>query len=553
MTDEQQGLISAIVRFSLRFRGSVIALSCLLLGYGIYTLSQAQYDVFPEFALPQVVIQTEAPGLAPEQVEVLVTQPIENAINGVPGIQALRSSAIQGLSVVTVTFHPGSDIYRDRQGITERLSVVTTRLPKGVQAPVMTPLTSSTSVVGVIGLTSEKASLIKLRSIADWTVKPRLLAVPGVAKVAVFGGSVKQLQIQVDPERLIRYNLAIQDVLSAARRSTGVLGAGFVDTDNQRIVFQTQGQSLTPVQLSGTVLRYQDGASVTLGDVGRVAEAPEPPIGAALINGQPGVQLVVSTQLGANTLEVNQRLDRALTELDPALRSQDVTLIPDIFRPARFIRTAVHNVKTSLVIGAVLIVAVLSLFLFNIRTATISCTAIPLSLLAAVVVLQKLGLSLNTMTLGGLAIAIGEVVDDAVIDVENILRRLRENRSRIHPLPALRVVLDASIEVRSAVVYATLAVVLVFLPILTMSGLAGRLFGPLGIAYILAILASLFVALTVTPALCLVLLGRRDLQEKEPPAVRLLKKGYRSLLIQVERSPVQSWPGLPRLRLWAWR
>lgn len=528
-------MLTAIVRFSLRFRGVVMALACAWLGYGLYTLSRATYDVFPEFAPPQAVIQTEAPGLSPEQVEVLITRPIENAVNGAVGIESLRSGSIQGLSVVTVTFRPNSDIYLDRQMVAERLASVSGQLPAGVAAPVMTPLTSSTSVVLAVGLTSETRSLMELRSLADWTVKQRLLAVPGVAKVAVFGSDVKQLQIQMQPDRLIQYNLAIEDVLRTARKATGIRGAGVIDTDNQRIVLRSEGQSLTPNQLASTVLMYHDGATITLGDVARVVEAPAPPIGAAAIMGRSGVILMISAQYGSNTLQVSRRVEQALEELRAGLIAQDVVLYPGLFRPANFIDTAISNIRSSLLIGALLVVIVLFLFLFNFRTAAISCTAIPLSLLASVEILQQLGVSLNTMTLGGLAIAIGEVVDDAVIDVENILRRLRENRQMETPQPVFRVVLDASVEVRSAVVYATFAVVLVFIPILTLSGLAGRLFAPLGLAYIFAILASLLVALTITPALCLVVLGRRNMQEDAPPLVRWLKARYSALLLRIER------------------
>ena len=537
MTRQDTGILSAIVRFSLRFRGVVLALTFLLAGYGAYTLSKARYDVFPEFAPPQVVIQTEAPGLSPEQAEMLVTQPVENAVNGVAGIEALRSGTIQGLSVVTVTFTPGSNIFLDRQLVAERLSTLSGRLPRGVQAPVIAPLTSSTSVVLAVGLTSPKLSLMELRTIADWTVRQRLLAVPGVAKVAVFGGEVRQLQVQLRPDQLVRYNLSIDDVLAAARRATGVRGAGFIDNENQRIVLQSEGQSLTPAELERTVVVHQNGSNVTLADVARVVEAPEPPIGAAAIMGKPGVQLVVSEQYGANTQEVTARVEGALAELRPVLEAQGAELHGGIFRPANFIRTATRNVRSSLLIGAALVIIVLFLFLFNLRTAAISCSAIPLSLLAAVSVLEHLGFSLNTMTLGGLAIAVGMVVDDAIIDVENILRRLRENRTPAVPRPVLKVVFDASLEVRSAVVYATFAMTLVFIPVLTMSGVAGRLFAPLGIAYILATLASLLVALTVTPALCLVLLGRQELPEKEPPVVRRLKERYSSLLAGVERHP----------------
>ncbi len=536
MNNDHTGILSAIVRFSLRYRGVIIALACLLAGYGIYTLTQAKYDVFPEFAPPEVVIQTEAPGLAPEQVEVLVTRPIENAVNGVTGVSSLRSSSLQGLSSVTVVFQQDSDIYRDRQLVAERLSSLAGELPQGVQAPVMTPLTSSTGVVRVIGLTSETRSLMEVRTIADWTVKPRLLSIPGVAGVVIFGEGVRQVQIQVEPGKLIARNLAIEDILAAARRATGVRGAGFIENENQRIVLRTEGQSLSARQIAKTVLLRRGGANVLLGDVSRVIDAQEPPIGAGLINGQPGMVILVLGQYGSNTIEASRGVDLALDELRPALDREGVVLHPDIFRPASFIRTALQNIRSSLLIGAGLVVVVLVLFLFNMRTAAISLTAIPLSLLAAVTVLERLGLSLNTMTLGGLAIAIGQVVDDAVIDVENILRRLRENRGLENPRSVFSVVLDASLEVRHPVVYATFAVALVFVPVLTLSGLAGRIFAPLGIAFITATLFSLFVAMTLTPALCLVLLGR-GVPEKEPPLIRRLKSRYESLLRRIEKYP----------------
>src|ERR1700704_1880725 len=531
-------MLNAVVSFSIRFRGIVIALACALLGYGIFSLIRSPFDVFPDFAPPQVSVQTEAPGLSPEQVEVLVTQPVENAINGVPGIESLRSRSIQGLSDTTVVFRSGTDIYRDRQFVAERLSTVASALPTGVQAPLMTPLTSSTAWVMEVDFTSDSQSLMAVRAIADWTIKPRLLAVSGVAGVEIIGGEVRQLQFQFDPQRLIQYGVNVEDVIAAARQATGVRGGGFVDTPNQRIVLQTEGQSVTPAQLARTVLVHHNGTNVTLGDVARVQDAPAPQIGAASVRGKRGVSLIVDAAYGANTLQVTQGIDRALADLRPSLEAQGITIYPDVLRAADFIEVALHNVRDSLYIGAILVVVVLFLFLFNLRTAAISCTAIPLSLLAAVIALEKMGLSLNTLTLGGLSIALGEVVDDAVIDVENIYRRLRENRSSSNPRSLFQVVFDASIEVRRAVVYATFAVILVFFPVLTMSGLAGSLFGPLGIAYIWAILASLVVALTVTPALSLVMLGGRDLPPQEPPIIHWLKQGYRVLLLQVEKVPL---------------
>ncbi len=537
MSAEPSGPQAALIRFSIRFRGVVIALACIVLGYGVYVVQRSKYDVFPEFAPPQVVIQTEAPGLSPEQVEVLVTQQIENVINGTPGVATLRSASIQGLSVITATFEPGSDLYRDRQLVAERLAEETSQLPVGVQSPSMSPLTSSISTVLVVGLTSTTRSLMELRTIADWTIRPRLLAVPGVAKVAVFGGDSKSIQVQVDPDQLIRFGLGLNDVVNAAARATGIRGAGFIDTANQRIVFQSEGQSITPDDLAHTVLVNQGGASVTLANVADVVEAPEPPIGGAAIDGTPGVQLVTSEQYGANTAEVTKRIEAALADLHESLRLDAVELHPDIFRPANFIDVATANVRSSLLLGALLVIAVLFLVLFNVRTAAISCISIPLSLLSAVIVLYSFGVTLNTMTLGGLAIAIGVVVDDAVIDVENVLRRLRENAKRRKPRQGARVVLDACLEVRGAVVYATFAVILVALPVLALPGLAGRLFGPLAVAYALAVLASLLVALTVTPALSMLLLARPGMKATEPPVLRWSRQRYENVLRRISRRP----------------
>lgn len=528
-------MLSSIVRFSIRFRGIIVALACVLFAYGIYTLAGARYDVFPEFAPAQVVIQTQAPGLSPEQVEVLVTQPIENVINGVVGISSMRSKSMQGISVITVTFKAGSGIYRDRQLVAERLPSISGDLPSGVKPPVMTPLTSSTSVIMAVGMTSDSLSLMKLRTEADWTVKPGLLAVPGVAKIAVYGGEVKEFQVQVNPDKLLRYGLSVNEVEKTAENATGVRGAGFVDTENQRITIRTEGQSLTAAELGNTVVRQRNGADLFLKDVARVVKAPEPQIGTAQIMGHPGVLLIISAQYGANTLRVTREVDSALNRMSGPLTKRGVVLHRNLFRAARFINTAVENMRASLLLGGLLIVVVLLLFLFNLRTAAISLTVIPLSLLTAVIVLQSLGYSLNTMTLGGLAIAIGEVVDDAVIDVENILRRLRENRDSGSAKTVFRVVLDASVEVRSAVVYATFAVALVFVPVLTMTGLAGRLFSPLALAYIFSILASLLFALTVTPALCYFLLGRFSSADVEPAFTRRIRILYLSVLEIVER------------------
>jgi CzcA family heavy metal efflux pump len=522
-------MLKSIVAFSIRFRGIVIALACLALGWGVYVTLHARLAVLPEFSPPQVVIQTEAPGLSSEQVEALVTQRLENALNGLSGLEYIRSESIQGLSVVTLGFHAGDDIFRARQLVGERLLQTAGEMPQGVAVPVMAPLTTATSWVQTVALTSRARPLMDLWTFAYWTLRLRLLAVPGVAKVAIYGGGVRQLQIQVEPARLLAYHLSIDDVLAAARRSTAVAGAGFVDTANQRIVLQTRGQSLSPEELGSVVLRYHRGAGVRLDDVARVRWASKPPIGYATIMGHPGVILQVSGQYGANTLQVSEGLDRALRALAPEFRAQDITLHPAIFRADTVVETAIGNIRSSLLIGAVLVAIVLTLFLYDLRSAFISLTAIPLSLLIAVIVLDARGFTLNAITLGGLAIAIGEVVDDAIIDVENILRRLRLNRAEAHPRPVFDVILDASLEVRSAVVYATFVVAAVFIPLLAMSGVAGRIFAPLGWAYIFAVLASLGVALTLTPALCFILLPG-DRHQHETAFVGSLKSVHRRWL-----------------------
>lgn len=530
-------MLQLLVRFSIRFRGAVIALACLLIGYGIYAVTRSKYDVYPEFAPPLVEIQTEAPGLSPEEVEMLVTRPIENAINGVSQLESIRSKSVQGLAIVTAIFEERSDVFRARQAVAERLGELAGEMPQSVKPPVMEPLTSAASLVLVVGLTSDTRSQMDLRTFADWTLRPRLIGVPGVAKAVVFGGEVRQLQIQVLPDRLAAFGLSITDVLAAARASTGIRGAGFVESAAQRIVLQTQGQALTAGELGEVVLAHSNGVTVRMKDAARVADGAEPKVGDAAIDGTPGVMIEVSGQYGSNTLDVTAALAKALDEMRPAIAAQGIVLHDRVFRPADFIETSIRNINQSLILGAILVALVLFIFLMNIRTAFISLTAIPLSLLLAIAGLQWLGFTLNTLTLGGLAIAIGEVVDDAIIDVENILRRLKENRRLGNPQTAFRVVLDASLEVRGAVVYATFVVALVFLPVLTMSGVQGRLFAPLAIAYIFAILASLLVALTLTPALSLALLPPVVDRTKEARPIAALKERYRNLMRQVMEKP----------------
>lgn len=527
-------MMSALVRFSIRFHGVIIGLAMLIVLYGSYSLTQSNLDVFPEFSPTQVVIQTESPGFSADQVETLVTQPIENNIAGSVGVINLRSQSIPGLSIVTVIFDEKTNIYRNRQLIAEQLSKLSAQLPAGI-VPNITPLTSSASTVLGFGVTSKTLSLMELRTIVDWHITPHMMAIPGVADVNVFGGQVRQFQIKIDPEKLKLYQLNIQDVVLAAQQATGVLGAGYMQNANQRIILNTRAQSTTPAQLANVTLIRKQGRTISLGDVAEVVEGPAPSISAAAINGETGVYLSVQGQLGANTHGVTKAIEAALADIKPTLKTQQVTLHEGLFRPANFIETAIHGVRTDIMIGSILVISVLFLFLFNVKTALISATAIPLSLLTAIVVMQQYGMGINIMVLGGLAIALGEVVDDAIIDTENIFRRLRENRLLATPLPIHQVVYQASMEVRSSVVYATIIVALVFLPLLTLSGVAGKLFAPLGYAYIAAIMASLLVALTLTPALCYLLLGRANLVSEDSPVIQWIKNRYVNLLSRIER------------------
>jgi CzcA family heavy metal efflux pump len=523
-------MLTGLVRGSIRHRTVVLGLAAVLVVIGADTLRRAPLDVFPEFAPPQVSIQTEAPGLSPEQVELQVTKPIEDAINGVQGIAAVRSQSIQGLSVVTAVLAERVDIRQARQGLAERLGEVVARLPATVEPPVLTPLTSSSSTVLVVGITSDSVSPMDQRSFADWVLRPRLLAVPGVSKVAVFGGEVRQLQVQLDPERLRLHGVGIAEATEAARRSSGLRGGGVMDQSSQRLTVRTEGQAVTPEVLAATVVREREGSVLRLGDLGRVTHGPETRFGEGGVNGERGLVIVVSGQLGANTKVVAGRVEAVLERLRPTIAAAGLELHPGLFRPAEFIDLALRNITTSLLLGAVLVSVVLLLFLADARAAAISLTAIPLSLLAAILTLEYLGFGINTLTLGGLAIALGEVVDDAIIDVENIARRLRLNRASPAPRPAARVVLDASLEVRSSVVYATFVVALVFIPVLLLTGVQGALFRPLALSYILATLASLVVALSVTPAMTLLLLGSHEGRTGEAPVLAWLKRRYRRAL-----------------------
>ncbi len=536
--------MSWLIQTSLQFRLLVVVLAVVLVVVGVRTSDSVPLDVFPEFAPPLVEIQTEAPGISTEDVESLITVPIENAVNGIPFVQTVRSKSVLGLSSTRLIFEPGTDLLTARQLVQERLALAARTLPMVARPPVILPPLSSLSRCLKIGLWSDSQSQMEMTVLTKWTIRPRLMAVAGVANVAVWGEKDPQLQVIVDPDRLRANNVTLDTVLQTVRDATAVGAGGFVDTANQRLALRHVPAVYSPEQLGEIVIAFRPtttttnlgstraaapGTPLRIKDVAEILYDYAPPIGNAIINSRPGLLLIVEKQPWANTLDITRNVEKAMEELRPAMGP--VQFDTTVFRPATFIERALANLSHSMLIGCVLVVIVLLLFLFDWRCAVISATAIPLSLLTAVMVLYYRGGTVNTMVLAGLVIALGEVVDDAIIDVENIMRRLRLNATLEKPRGAFQVVLDASLEVRSAVVYATVIVVLAFLPVFFLTGLAGSFFRPLASAYILAILASLAVALTVTPAMSLMLLPvSASKRSGDGPLVRALKMIYRRVL-----------------------
>lgn len=520
-------MMSWLITTSLRMRVLIVALALLLTYVGMRTTQMAAFDVFPEFAPPLVEIQTEAPGLSTEEVESLVTVALKNALHGAPWVKTIRSQSVLGLSSVVLIFEPGTDLLRERQMVQERIAVEAARLPSVAHAPVMLSPLSSTSRALKIGVTSKKLSQMEMTELAKWTIRPRLMSVPGVANVAIWGQRDRQYQVLVDPARLRAHELTLDAVVRAAGDAVVVSGGGFIDSPNQRLAVRHLSPVIDAEDLARTVVVFRNGASIRLGDVAEVRIDHPAPIGDAVINDVPGLLLIVEKQPWGSTLSVTRDVEAALEALKPGLK--DIEMDPTIFRPATFIERSLVNLRHALLLGCGLVVVILFAFFFEWRAAFISLITIPLSLLAAGIVLHFLGGTINTMVLAGLVIAVGVVVDDAIIDVENIQRRLRLNRLSPTPLPLFKVVLDASLEVRSAVVLASFIVILVFVPVFFLPGLAGSFFRPLALAYVLAILASMFVALTLTPALSLMLLPRA-VESARSPLSQWLQRRYRALL-----------------------
>ncbi|QEG01522.1 Cobalt-zinc-cadmium resistance protein CzcA [Stieleria maiorica] len=517
-------MLNAIIRFALRQRLLVIAVALLLVGYGTWQATQSQIDVFPDLNRPRVVIMTEAPGLAPEEVETLITFPIETTMNGANGVQAVRSSSGVGISVIYVEFDWGTDIYNDRQIVNERLQLVQERMPDGVK-PTLAPISSIMGQILMLGMWSDdrETEPLELRTLGDWVVRQRLLTIPGVSQVFTMGGGRKQFQVLVDPDAMLRYGVTLHEVKEAVQNSNENATGGYLDEQGpNELLVRALGRVKSIGDLQKVVVTMREGRPIALAQIARVVEGPQVKRGdsSAFVRGNegnfsggPAVILTINKQPGADTRRVTDDVMAAIDELRPSLPS-DLRIEP-LYTQKSFIDRAIENVVEALRDGGILVVIILFLFLMNFRTTFITLTAIPLSLLMSIIVFSFFGLSINTMTLGGFAVAIGELVDDAIVDVENIFRRLKENRSRTNPKSPLLVVFQASVEIRNSIVFGTMIVILVFVPLFALSGMEGRLFAPLGVAYIVSIVSSLLVSLTVTPVLSYWLLGSRKLTAHE--------------------------------------
>ena len=518
--------MNAIIRFSLRNRLVILTLAIVTMVFGSMVLASLPIDIFPNLTRPRVVVMTEAAGLAPEEVETLITFPLETALNGATGVEAVRSSSGIGLSIVYVEFGWNMDIYLARQIVSERLATVAGRLPEGVK-PEMTPISSIMGQIMMVGMWSKDGttSPMEIRTLADWVVRQRLLTISGVAQVINMGGDRKQYQVLVDPQSLLSRGVTLAEVEAALRQSNSNATGGYIDQGSMEFLVRGLGRSVTKEDIALSVVKDMAGRAILVQDVARVVEGAQIKRGDSSVNGFPAVVLTIGKQPQADTRALTAKIQQAIDELRPSLPA-DIVLDASVFQQRTFIDLGVRNVMEALRDGAILIVIVLFLFLLNFRTTFITLTAIPLSIIITGLVFKVFGLSINVMTLGGLAVAMGELVDDAIVDIENVFRRLKENANSPHPKPPLDVIYEASVEIRGAIVFGTMLVILVFVPLFALSGIEGRLFTPLGIAYIVSILASLLVSLTVTPVLASYLLvGSKATQhEGDGLVLRVLKR-----------------------------
>jgi len=529
-------MLNKIIQWSLHNRLLVMITASALLIYGGVVALRSPVDVFPDLTAPSVTIVTESHGLAPEEVEALVTLPIEAAMNGTAGVHRVRSNSAIGISLVFVEFEFGTDIFRARQLVTEKLQQI--RVPEGVSPPLLGPISSTMGEIMMLSMTGTATSSMDVRSLADWVVRPRLLGVAGVSQVVIIGGEKKQFQVLVDPAKLADHGLTLEQVTEAVAAANANAAGGFLERPHEEFLIRGRARVNSTGDIANSVIAVRNGAPILVGNVATVQLGPAQRRGDGGFNMQPAVVATIQKQPNANTLEVTKAIEKTLADLKNTL-PPDVIIDTKAFQQADFIKRAIGNVKLSLIEGGIMVTVVLFLFLWNFRTTFISLTAIPLSLITAILVMSYFGITINTMTLGGLAIAIGALVDDAIIDVENVFRRLKQNDHSPQPEPVLAVVFNASSEIRNSILFATLIIVLVFLPLLSLGGFEGRMFAPLAFAYIISITASLIVALTVTPVLCYYLLGHSKLihDERDSRLVAWLKRHYARILNWTLRHP----------------
>ena len=536
-------MLNRIIKYSLQNRLLILAASALLLVWGSYTAMRMEVDVFPDLTAPTVVVLTEAHGMAPEEAERLVTFPIETAVNGSTGVRRVRSSTAAGISIVWVEFDWGTDVFRARQIVTEKMSTVAERLPAGVGAPALAPQSSIMGEIMLISVTSDSVSAIDLRTVADWSIRPRLLAIGGVSQVVVIGGEYKQFHILASPQRMLHYGVTLPELIEASRGSNKNAAGGFLREYGNEYIVTGVARTSDPVEIGKSVVKSANGLPVTIADVAEVKIGSAVKIGEGSMNGTPAVIMTVMKQPNTNTLVLTEQIERSLADLSGQLPA-GVKVNTEIFRQADFIEASIGNIQKTLYEGMIFVIVVLLVFLANLRATFISLLAIPISLVVAILTLKWLGFTINTMSLGGMAIAIGNLVDDAIIDVENVFRRLKENaqRPQAERRATLDVIYDASVEVRASVINATFIIIAAFVPLFFLSGMEGRLLAPLGIAFIVALFASLIVAVTLTPVLCgLLLTDEKMLQRQhgESWVVRNLNAGYeKALALALRWKPV---------------
>ena len=532
-------MIDTLIRFSLKNRLIILTFSIFLFAYGGWLGINTPIDVFPDLNRPRVTIITEAHGLAPEEVETLVTIPLEAALNGTPGVTEIRSSSGVGISIIYVNFQWGTETFRNRQLVAERLQLVRANLPDDIQ-PMMGPITSIMGEIQFVGLIpkQDNFSSMELRELADWVIRPRLMSIPGVSQVVVMGGGVKQYQILVSSEKLLKKGISLDALTEALSHISENTTGGFINKDGKEFLIRPIARASGIEDLKQTPIGLHFGRPVLLGEVANIQIGPQEKRGEASINGEAAVVFTIQKQPDADTIRLTRQIDDAITELQKTL-PDNLTLEPDLFKQSNFINSAIQNVLEALRDGSMIVAVVLFIFLFNIRTTVITLIAIPMSFAITFIIFYFTGLSINTMTLGGLAIAIGELVDDAIVDVENVFRRLRENKLSDSPKPTLAIVYMASREIRSSVVISTAIVIAVFVPLFALSGLEGRLFTPMGISYIVSLTASLFVSLSLTPVLCYFLLpNAKAIAKGEPLLSSSLKQGSRPLVLVSMQHPI---------------